>query len=69
MTLNEIYKDLKKRGRQISPAAQFVKDLANITGKKEKTVSQWVYGCQQPGEEDKKLISKKLGIPISELFP
>lgn len=68
-TFLQYYKNLRARPRPLTTAQQFIQDLMIVTGKTEKTVRQWVYGCQQPSEEDKDIISRMLQIPTTELFP
>lgn len=69
MTLNEYYKRLRQLPRPLTPAEKFIQDIMKLTGKTEKTVTQWIYGIQQPSEGDRDLISRHLGISQSELFP
>lgn len=51
------------------PAKAFILQVAEITGKRPKTICQWLSGVQLPTMSDKQKISDALGISSEELFP
>lgn len=51
-------------------AAQlYIKEVADVTGRKESTVKMWVYGIQRPDADTMFLLSEHFGVPIETLFP
>lgn len=69
MNFKEYYKKLKDAKKPLSPARQFILVLAKKTGKSPRTIEQWIYGIQSPGEDSIRIISEETGIPAEELFP
>lgn len=55
--------------RKLTPAQEFIKNMAKLTKRSESTVRQWVVGMFTPDELCKSIISEKLGIDADILFP
>ena len=64
-TLGELYRDLDPT----PPKTKFVRELAELCMCSEQTVRMWIQGVQRPDALKQKLISEKLGVPATELFP
>lgn len=52
-----------------TPKAQWIKRIADVSRKKEITVKLWLIGARTPGELEKEVIAKELGVSAEELFP
>lgn len=68
MTFKEYYENIKIKPK-VSPATSFILDIAEHTMRSERTIRQWLSGCQEPPFDIKRKISEYLSIPIEELFP
>lgn len=68
-TLIEMYKAIPRMRPELSPKEQFVRRIARVTAKKVPTVKSWLCGSRTPDILCQKLISKELGIAVTELFP
>lgn len=68
MTFKECYETVKHMPH-LTPARQFVISIAKETKRSEKTVQQWLSGCQEPPEDAKRKISAYLQEPQELLFP
>lgn len=66
MTFRECY--LKEKAKP-TPAQSFVAEIARITMRSENTVKMWVNGLQVPDTLAQSIISEKLGVSVSQLFP
>lgn len=66
MTLKEYY--LKEKAKP-TPAQNFIAEIARITMRSENTVRMWVNGLQVPDTLAQSIISAKLGVDASQLFP
>ena len=68
MTIVDYYKSLPSKAT--NPRAEFVRDIVINCNVSEITVRQWVNGRFTPGDKEHcEYISKKVGIPVEELFP
>lgn len=63
-TFKEIYISKTAVEKQV-----FEMRIANLCIKSPATIRQWAYGCRKPSALCKKLVSKELKLPITELFP
>jgi uncharacterized Zn finger protein len=68
-TLIEMYQAIPRTRPTATPKEKFVKRIAKATAKKPQTVKCWLCGSRTPDTLCQKLISKELGIAVSELFP
>lgn len=66
MTIQEFYKDLKKRS---TPRKAFKLKIAAECGVTETTVRKWLSGDNTPGKLPMEKIAEIAGLPVSELFP
>ena len=66
MNFQDYYESLKN---QPTPAAEFVKKIADLCGKSEATVRKWLAGEVRPDPIFMKKISDYLNIPVDVLFP
>lgn len=64
-TLAELYHNLDPT----PPKTKFVRELAELCMCSEQTVRMWIQGVQRPDALKQNLISEKLGVPATELFP
>lgn len=62
----DLYEAAKK---QPSPAAAFIKEVAELTHRSENTVRMWIWGRQQPDELTKEVIAKHFKVSADTLFP
>ena len=69
MTFIEHYKELKRMERPKHPAKVFIENMANLTGRSQKTIYQWLSGIQKPPMDVRLKISEDLGSDPDELFP
>lgn len=63
----EFYDGLPKKA-EVAPKTKFVKEIAKLCYKSEKTVRCWLAGTQKPDKQDRVILSKHLSIPENELF-
>ena len=72
MTLKELYARAKKQGRETSPAAAFVREVAEVTKKSEIAVRRWlsnsISGCE-PDALTQEVLARHFGTTADELFP
>ena len=66
MTFKELY---EKELHKPTPAADFVRRVAEATSRQENTVRMWLAGRQQPDALAKKVIADMLGADAESLFP
>ena len=52
----------------VAPKTAFVREIAKLCYKSEKTVRCWLAGTQTPDKQDRVIISKHLKMKESELF-
>ncbi len=69
MTFREYYRSLRHQERPLHPAKAFIHQIAELTGRTPKTVSQWLSGRQRPPKEVCVQISKVLEMDAEDLFP
>lgn len=53
---------------EVAPKTAFVREIANLCYKSEKTVRCWLAGTQKPDKQDRVIISKHLKIKEKDLF-
>jgi hypothetical protein len=63
----EFYDGLPKKA-EVAPKTKFVKEIAKLCYKSEKTVRCWLAGTQKPDKQDRVILSKHLNIPENQLF-
>ena len=68
-TFKDFYLEAKNSERHITPAQQFIKDIAEEVGCSEFTVRQWLYGIQKPSIATQRLIAQFLNADHEGLFP
>ena len=68
-TFREIYFSLPSRNEMVPPKKEFVRRIAKVTMKTEKTVRCWLAGAQTPDALCQSMIEKELGLPADILFP
>lgn len=69
MTFREYYFELRKQPQELPPAEKFLIAISKLTGRSQKTVKQWVSGCQPVPNHLKRRIAGAMGIEVTELFP
>ncbi len=52
----------------VAPKTAFVREIAKLCYKSEKTVRCWLAGTQRPDKQDRVILSRHLNIPENELF-
>ncbi|MBQ0069996.1 MAG: hypothetical protein KBT09_09650 [Bacteroidales bacterium] len=62
-SLQEIYLE-KKRS-----ASLFIKEISDVTHRKEITIRKWICGAAEPDEMTKIVLAQHLKIDVKELFP
>lgn len=65
-TFKEIYESIKDNE---TPKMRFRRHVAEITGKKEQTIKQWLSGTQVPSQESIGKIAEYFNVDPSGLFP
>lgn len=65
-TLKALYYRAKKRP---TPAASFIKSVAQLTNRSETAVRKWISGESQPDMNVMITLSQHFGVPYDELFP
>lgn len=65
-TFKEIYMEKRKLP---TPAAEFVKEIAEKTKRSEFTVRAWLSGTQEPDKLAKSVLAETLGVSPEDLFP
>ena len=60
--------DALPRKAEIAPKTKFVREIAKLCYKSEKTVRCWIAGTQKPDKQDRVILSKHLNIPENQLF-
>lgn len=65
-TFREIYDNLPSRS---APKSEFIRRIATITMKSQKTVRCWLAGSQNPDLLTKSILEKELGVSGDILFP
>lgn len=69
MINNSLIQHYKNLRAQMSPANQFIKELAELTHRKPGTVKMWLCGSQSPDLLTREVIAKHLGADVDILFP
>lgn len=64
-TFKQIYDSIDNT----TPKTAWVRRIAEVTRKKEITVKLWLAGYRAPGELEREVIAKELGVPAEGLFP
>ena len=67
-TFREHYQSIPSK-KAITPKQKFIDDICEATKKCEKTVRCWIAETQRPDALARSIISKKLNVCHSELFP
>lgn len=63
----KFYDELPARA-EMAPKSAFVREIAKLCYKSEKTVRCWLAGSQTPDKQDRVIISKHLKLKEKELF-
>lgn len=66
ISFKEIYSELDDKE---TPKQRFLREIAELTGRKLQTVKQWLCGSQIPTEETIKIIAEHFQVDPSALFP
>ena len=65
-TFKEIYSELDDKE---TPKQRFLREVAEITGRKIQTVKQWLCGSQIPTDDTIQVIADYFNVEPSSLFP
>lgn len=65
-TFTQIYNEIT---RVETPKMKFRREIAELTGKRDQTIKQWLSGIQFPSDEDIDKIASHLGVEPDGLFP
>lgn len=68
MTLRELYEQAKSQPKPETPAASFVREVAEVTKKGELAVRRWLTGVE-PDALTKDVLARHFGTTADELFP
>ncbi len=53
---------------EVAPKTKFIREIASICYKSEKTIRCWLAGTQKPDKQDRVILSEYLNIPEDQLF-
>lgn len=53
---------------EVAPKTKFVREIAEMCFKSEKTIRCWLAGTQKPDKQDRVILSEHLNIPEDQLF-
>ena len=65
-TFKEIYSELDD---EETPKQRFLREMAEISGRKIQTVKQWLCGTQIPADDTIQILADHFGVEPSSLFP
>ncbi|MDE6236016.1 MAG: hypothetical protein K2M56_09730 [Muribaculaceae bacterium] len=69
MTLLDRYQNAKNQARPLSPAAAFIREVAEVTKKSEIAIRRWLSGECEPDELTKTVLAQHFNTTPEELFP
>lgn len=69
MTLLDRYQNAKNQARPLSPAAAFIREVAEVTKKSEIAIRRWLSGECEPDELTKTVLAQHFNSTPEELFP
>ena len=69
MTLLERYQQAKSKGRPVTPATAFIREIMEVTKKSEIAVRRWLSGETAPDTLTQEVLAKHFNTTPDILFP
>lgn len=69
MTLTEMYESAKAQVKATTPAAAFIKEVAEVTKKSELSVRRWIAGDATPDALTQEVLARHFNTTPDALFP
>lgn len=68
MIMNNFWQVYADKVRQSNPAQDFIREVAEVSGRSEWSVRRWIYSGQVPDHAARKLIAEHFGVDEIEFF-